>query len=62
MSELTCPKCGNTDGSKLMGIEVRGVYDGVLYWRCLACGQEWNRWPEDSYLHARAEKYLSNPE
>ena len=58
MSELTCPKCGNTDGSKLMGIEVPGVYDGVLYWRCLACGQQWNRWPVGTHLWAQAEIHL----
>jgi hypothetical protein len=62
MSELTCPTCGNTDGSKLMGVEVRGVYDGVLYWACMRCGERWNRWPTDHYLHARAEKYLNSPE
>lgn len=41
--KLTCPECGNDDGSKIVGHEVRGVYDGVLYWVCLACDWAWSR-------------------
>jgi len=26
-----------------IGIEVRGVYDGVLFWRCPDCEHEWDR-------------------
>lgn len=29
--------------SRLVGIQVRGVYDGVLYWECPDCHQRWNR-------------------
>lgn len=38
MSTLTCPECGCNDESKMMGFEVRGVYDGVLWWECGSCG------------------------
>lgn len=37
------PACRTTDGSKRMGHEVRGVYDGVLFWSCMACGHVWPR-------------------
>jgi len=29
--------------SHLIGIEIRGYYDGVAGWKCPACGQVWNR-------------------
>lgn len=35
---ITCGCCGNTDQALFMGHVVRGVYDGVLWWECLACG------------------------
>lgn len=47
-----CPECGESwayehDGktySKIIGIEVRGVYDGVCKYRCPHCTQEWKRY------------------
>jgi rubrerythrin len=30
--------------SKVVGIEVQGLYDGVSYWRCPFCGTTWDRW------------------
>lgn len=35
-----CPKCGSGDYG---GYEVRGVYDGVLFWLCLNCGWAYPR-------------------
>lgn len=32
--------------SRLIGHEVPGVYDGVLYWRCPDCGAAWPRFGE----------------
>jgi uncharacterized Zn finger protein len=43
---LACPQCGAGEHS-LIGHEVLGVYDGVLYWSCAICGHAWNRWPAD---------------
>lgn len=40
---LTCPHCSNEEQSKIAGVEVQGVYDGVLYWFCQACGKAWSR-------------------
>ena len=39
MSDVTCPKCGD---SEPIGHIVRGVYDGVLFWQC-RCGHAWAR-------------------
>jgi hypothetical protein len=29
--------------SRLIGIEVRGVFDGILYWECPDCHAKWPR-------------------
>lgn len=49
---LTCPECGNTDGSKLCGHQEPGVYDGVLWWECWGCG---HAWPRGGFEGRRAE-------
>jgi Zn ribbon nucleic-acid-binding protein len=54
-----CPECYT---ASMIGVEIQGVYDGVLYWECLYCGHRWHRFPAGHYLHAKAEKYLSKPE
>lgn len=41
-----------------IGIEVRGVYDGVLYWKCPSCGGVWHRFPPGDYRHERAKEYV----
>jgi hypothetical protein len=43
---------------RTIGVEVRGVYDGVLLWQCPDCGGRWHRWPEGHYLRDRAEKAM----
>lgn len=40
MSAIACPKCASDD---ITGIEVRGVYDGVLFWVCSDCAHAWPR-------------------
>lgn len=63
-----CPKCGvdlayEVDGysyTRRIGVEVQGVYDGVLYWLCPFCDHRWNRWPEDHSRHAVAAEYMQN--
>lgn len=32
--------------SHLVGIEVRGKYDGISYWQCPFCKTTWDRWTE----------------
>jgi Zn ribbon nucleic-acid-binding protein len=57
--DIRCPSCKTDD---IIGVEVWGKYDGVLYWECLGCGHRWHRWPEGHYLRARAEPYIQRPE
>lgn len=35
-----------THYDRTIGVEVRGVYDGVLYWACPDCGHGWPRWTD----------------
>lgn len=30
--------------SHIVGVEIRGLYDGVAYWACPQCGAQWHRW------------------
>lgn len=54
---------GVTHYSRLIGIQIRGVYDGVLYWQCPDCGGMWNRWdatdPMQMNLHDKAEAAMA---
>ena len=49
---------GATHYRREIGIEIRGEYDGVLFWQCPECGCTWHRFPESDYRHAKAEKYM----
>jgi rubredoxin len=33
----------NAHFSRLIGIEIRGYYDGVCKWKCPDCNKEWER-------------------
>jgi hypothetical protein len=44
---------GTTHYSRMIGVEIRGVYDGVLYWLCPDCGIKWPRF-ENGRLHQAA--------
>lgn len=54
---MTCPTCGG----EVIGVEVRGVYDGVLYWTCPA-GHRWHRFGPEHYLHERAARFVDEVE
>lgn len=45
---MTCSRKHNKDGTgdEAYGIEVRGVYDGVLIFQCPECGNMWPRFTE----------------
>lgn len=57
---MNCPNCGISDQSRIAGHEVRGVYDGVLFWQCLECGHAWAReWPAGGRLHQVASEMVA---
>jgi len=56
-----CPHC-NTDLSytydgntyyRTMSVEVRGVYDGGLFYQCPDCAGRWHRWIGDDVFSKR---------
>jgi len=52
------PQEGPRYYSRLIGVEVPGVYDGVLYWQCPDCGAAWHRWKAAGDLHDAAQSYI----
>ncbi len=42
-----------------IGITVRGIYDGVLFWQCPDCTHTWHRFEEGSALYRRAEQVMA---
>lgn len=43
--------------SRVIGMNIQGVYDGVLIWCCPDCGHHWPRFP-DGRLHVAAMKII----
>jgi len=60
MSE-DCPHCEADVGTRKIGVEVQGVYDGVLFWRCADCNKAFHRFPEGHALRALAAPYVEKP-
>ena len=69
--QTLCPGCGDdltysvggTQYSRATSVEVRGAYDGGLFYAHTresgGCGFAWHRWPEGHYLRKRASLYLN---
>lgn len=47
---------------KTIGVEIYGLYDGVLFWMCPFCEGKWHRWPEGDYRREKAENYFEQME
>ena len=71
MSVEMCPLCSRVlsyevDGqtySKATLVEIRGVYDGGLFYADMeGCGKAWHRWSDSdtwgSHMRAKAQPYL----
>lgn len=47
-------------GSDIIGWEIRGFYDGVVYWQCPICNVVWHRFaesPGNNALRYKVETY-----
>jgi hypothetical protein len=56
----TCQDCGTVlDNQGLGGVELSGVYDGVLFWCCNGCGRAFERFPPGHQLHSVAAGHIS---
>lgn len=53
------PEDGPRYFSEVIGVEIRGLYDGVAYWTCPKCGARWHRWTGVGWedMRYRVEKY-----
>jgi hypothetical protein len=51
---------GATHFRREIGVNIRGVYDGALYFQCPDCGIQWNRWDKTSPLRYLAEDHMTN--
>lgn len=66
-----CPECGGGQGdeipgrpgeyySKVVMVEIRGVYDGGLFYMCPFCGHTWHRWkPENGKIYTKAVYWMA---
>lgn len=64
-----CPHCDadlsygpESRYSRLVGVVIPGVYDGVLVWECPECHARWHAHGENSPYRKRAEPYLRAPQ
>lgn len=48
-----------THFSRIIGHEVSGVYDGVLYWSCPDCGMAWARWGDGGRFGAQSAEWVA---
>lgn len=50
--------------SRVIGVEIPGEYDGVLYWMCPDCGSRWHRFSflSTPRLWGAAEEYVREME
>lgn len=44
---------GSTHYSRLIGVEIRGGYDGVSYWECPDCHTRWDRFTGEKIVKER---------
>lgn len=47
-----------THFQRFIGVEVAGVYDGALFYRCPDCGHPFHRWPEGHELRIKAAPFV----
>ena len=55
-----CPKCSS---SKIVGVEVIGSYNGILFWECDKCDHAVLRFKEEvtEEYHLKAKELWTNP-
>jgi hypothetical protein len=67
MKHEYCPHCGAdltyTDEhgsvfSRGISVEIRGIYDGGLFYQCPDCSGTWHRWPEGDPLRIKAQRVM----
>lgn len=62
----TCSYCGATLReerghviySRMIGVKIPEIYDGVLFWQCPDCGKAWHRWGQHWQRYGAAQPYI----
>lgn len=49
----------HTHYSRMIGVEVPWVYDGVLYWKCPDCNIAWPRFPDTDPRYQKALDHIA---
>lgn len=68
MTPQECPACASdlvreVNGRQIvdrLSVNVPGVYDGALFWRCPFCSYDWHRWSDPS-MRRKAEPHMNQP-
>ena len=55
---IVCPVCSGT----LMGVEIRGVYDGILFFQCMDCSKPFHRFEPDESGFDKAAPFIRDIE
>jgi hypothetical protein len=52
---------GSTHFKRTIGVEIQGVYDGVLFYKCPDCNGRWHRWSMETWpqRYRDAEPYVN---
>lgn len=57
---MDCPYCHREIAlGTLIGVEIAGVFPGVLFWQCPHCDGRWHRWVEGSALAKAADPHVT---
>lgn len=56
----TCPNCNKARQEDWVGHQVRGVYDGVLFWECSKCGHVWTRNFGTNYMNTKSQNAVND--
>jgi hypothetical protein len=47
--------------SKIIGVELPWIYDGIAYWQCPIDGERWHRFPEGDPRREKVEAWWTSP-
>lgn len=57
--DIVCPQCGNDNQKTIYGVEIQGVYDGILIWGCQICGHRWPRFEPPGRLFDKGTEIIA---
>lgn len=61
MSEPVCPNARRGEEHAIVGVEIPGIYDGVLFWQCEVDGARIHRWLAGRLREATERYWREHP-